>query len=67
MPERLLALCMARYRARERRKQARIKAENIAEEPRWVNEAMARGMFKAEIRFWLAAAVECRDCDGKDR
>ena len=44
MPEKLLALCMEQYRAREREKEARIKAENIAEERKRANEAMARGI-----------------------
>lgn len=44
MPERLLALCMEQYRAREREREGRIKAENIAEERKRANEAMSRGI-----------------------
>lgn len=46
MPEKLLSVCMEQYQARMREKEARIKAENIAEERRRANEAMASGLRK---------------------
>ena len=39
-PERLLKLCMEQYRARERERDGRIKAEDLAEERKRVNDAM---------------------------
>ena len=43
-PERLLNLCMEQYKARERERDRRIKAEDLAEERKRANTAMSLKM-----------------------
>lgn len=50
-PECLVKLCMEQYRAREREQERRIKAENLAEERKRTNAAMASKMHEEGEKY----------------